>query len=164
MCGRAVEKLFLFHGRGRNGKGLLNKLMAYALSNYAMKGDIKILTNEKTMGACPEIANMDRKRYIYFQEPSKRKRLNNQIVKDLTGGEAKARLLYSNEDKVRLNCSVCMECNDRPLFQEPPTTAEYDRVVDILFTSHFEEDKRLVDKEQKKFEINVEYTNINMHL
>jgi len=109
-----------------------------ALGNYAIIANNAILTEKKRTGANPEIANLHKKRYVVFREPSSKDRFQNAMVKELTGGGTfSARNLYEKETQKVLTMTCVVECNKKPLFAETPQVAEMERVVDILFRNTF---------------------------
>jgi hypothetical protein len=125
--------------------------MAFSLGDYCYKGDITLLTHKTkdVKGANPELAGVDKKRYVYFQEPEKGRKLENSNIKDMTGGgELKARFCYSNKTSVGLHNTTVIECNDRPLLKEEPTKAEIRRIMDVLFESSFTETEEDVNEEK----------------
>lgn len=79
----------IYNGVGRNGKSRLVELMTMILGDY--KGDVPItlVTQKRTAigSLSPEIAALKGKRYAVMQEPSKGERLNDGIMKQLTGGD-----------------------------------------------------------------------------
>jgi phage/plasmid-associated DNA primase len=151
MSGRAIEKFFVFNGGGRNGKGMTNEFLAVVLGDYY--GSISPLVfnenqkNKNSAGANPEIAGIDKKRYVVTKEPQKDALLHNNIIKDFTGGGCiKARMNYSNKTTVKLYLTLVMECNVKPNFSEVPKDADAERINDILFGSKFCNDEKEWDK------------------
>ena len=84
--GKALEKIIIWNSGGRNGKGLLNDLFLNALGNYGMIGNNSLLTDKSRLGAQPELANIDGKRYVVFREVPETSKFENSEVKELTGG------------------------------------------------------------------------------
>ena len=76
-------------GVGRNGKSVLMKLMSLTLGEY--KGDVPLtlLTQQraKVGGLSPELVQLKGVRYAVIQEPSKGEKMNEGIMKQLTGGD-----------------------------------------------------------------------------
>ena len=53
--------------------------------------------NKQSASANPEIANLNKKRYVVSKEPQRDAPLQNSVIKDLTGGGGtNARKLYSS--------------------------------------------------------------------
>jgi len=142
MSGRAIEKFFVFNGAGRNGKGLTNEFLEKVFGSYYVGVSPTIFSenqkNKSSAGANPEIAKLNKKRYIVSKEPQKDAPLHNSVIKDLTGGgNTSARMLYSSQTQVKLCGTNVMECNEKPPFSEPPKDADAERINDILFGSKF---------------------------
>ena len=142
LSGIPIEKFFIFNGNGRNGKGLITEFLQKVFGNYFAVLDPKFFTEDqsrKTVGSAnPEVANLDRKRYVVAKEPERDAKLQNSVIKAVTGGGTiNARFLYSSKTTVRLCLTCIMECNDKPLFSEEPKDADVERINDVLFASKF---------------------------
>jgi phage/plasmid-associated DNA primase len=143
MTGRAIEKFFVFNGAGRNGKGFTNEFLQIVLGDYYESVSPTIFSedqkNKTSSGANPEIAKLDKKRYVVAKEPKKDNPLHNSVIKDLTGGGfTSARMLYSSKTNVKLSMTCVMECNPpKPPFSDSPKDADMERINDILFQSKF---------------------------
>lgn len=142
MSGRAIEKFFVFNGAGRNGKGVTNEFLQVVLGDYFVSVSPTIYSenqkNKSSAAANPEIAKLDKKRYIVAKEPEKDAPLHNSVVKDMTGGgSTSARMLYSSKTEVKLCGTNVLECNAKPNFSEAPKDADAERINDILFGSKF---------------------------
>jgi hypothetical protein len=156
--GRCLEKFIVFNGRGGNGKGLINDLMLLALGNYAMIGNNGILFECSKTGGNPEKANLHKKRYVVFREPPEKKKFENSIIKELTGGGGfSARNNYENKCEKELNLTMVVECNDRPQFTEEPKDAEIRRIIDLFFRSSFIDDESMVDEKNNIYLKNINY-------
>jgi len=142
MTGRAIEKCFIFNGEGRNGKGLTHEFLQVVLGDYFTTVSPIVFCEDqkkKTSSAPnPEVAGLDKKRYVVAKEPPKDLPFQNNVIKDFTGGgDTKASMKYSNKTAVKLCMTLAIECNEKPLFAEPPGNAEAERIDDILFVSKF---------------------------
>ena len=142
LSGKAIEKLFIYNGAGRNGKGFHNEFMETVIGTYYVSFSPLVFTenqkNKSSSGANPEIAKLNKKRYGVAKEPSKDNPFNNSVIKDFTGGGyVSARMNYSNNTKVKLTLTGVVECNVKPPFSEAPTNADIERINDILFGSKF---------------------------
>ena len=91
----------IYRGSGSNGKSKLIELMSYALGEEGgYKGTVPItLVTEKRNGiggTSSEVIQLKGARYAVMQEPKKDEKLNEGIMKELTGGDPiQARALYS---------------------------------------------------------------------
>ena len=117
LSGLCIEKFFVLNGGGGNGKGWLNEFMMYCLGDYYADVDVSLLQKKykpNSSSPNPSLANIDKKRYIVFKEPSASKGLDNDEIKRLTGGgKLKGRILYSNKTDILLFNTTFLECNDR---------------------------------------------------
>jgi phage/plasmid-associated DNA primase len=131
------------NGCGRNGKGLLNELMLIMLGgDYSYTGNINCLTKPIGSGANPELANLNKKRFVKFEEPNDNDCLQLGNIKKLTGeGYLNARMNYSNDTKTKLDITLIFECNKKPNVNGKIDEAIIDRFVDVLFQSYFTNDE-----------------------
>jgi phage/plasmid-associated DNA primase len=143
LDGKAYQKIFIFTGFGGNGKGCINDFVCLLLGDDYAKGNIKstLISNELKEGANPELAVISKKRFITFQEPEKKKKLNNSTLKELTGGgkTISARGCFSNDVNTYLNMSLIIECNERPLLKEKAGNSMKRRLEILEFESNFTE-------------------------
>lgn len=151
ISGRAIEHFFILNGSGRNGKGLCNQALELCFGDYFYHASYAILTEDpkkKTSAdANPDLANIDKARYVIMKEPPKDSPINNNVVKDLTGGgTAKARRLYKDKCDVQLHGTFGMETNERPPLREEATIADAERILDLLFGSTFTSNALKVDE------------------
>jgi len=91
----------VYHGSGSNGKSILADLMSLVLGEY--KGVVPITLVTESRGrigsTSDEIVKLKGVRYAVMQEPSKGVKLNEGIMKELTGGDPiQARGLYSESE------------------------------------------------------------------
>lgn len=77
----------IYNGCGENGKSKLVELMTLVLGDYKGVVPITLVTRSRgnVGGLSPEIADLKGVRYAVMQEPSKNDRLNDGIMKELTG-------------------------------------------------------------------------------
>ena len=151
ISGRAIEHFFILNGSGRNGKGLCNQALEMCFGDYFYHASYAILTEDpkkKTSAdANPDLANIDKARYVVMKEPPKDSPINNNVVKDLTGGgTAKARRLYKDKCDVRLHATIAMETNAIPPLREEATVADAERIIDMLYGSNFTSNTMKVDE------------------
>ena len=87
VCKEQTINMYL--GIGQNGKSVLVNLMELVLGEY--KGDVplSLITQQRTKigGLAPELVQLKGVRYAVIQEPSKGDRINEGIMKQLTGGD-----------------------------------------------------------------------------
>ena len=91
----------VYHGSGSNGKSILADLMSATLGDYKGTVPITLVTDArgKIGGTSDEVLKLKGVRYAVMQEPSKNVKLNEGIMKELTGGDPiQARGLYSESE------------------------------------------------------------------
>jgi len=91
----------VYHGSGSNGKSILADLMSVTLGEYKGTVPITLVTDVrgKIGGTSDEVLKLKGVRYAVMQEPSKNVKLNEGIMKELTGGDPlQARGLYSESE------------------------------------------------------------------
>ncbi len=158
LDGRCIEKFIVFNGSGGNGKGVMDDLMLIMLGNYALLGNNGLLFENSKTGSNPEKANLHKKRFVLFREPPEKKKFENAIIKELTGGGIfSARSHHEKETEKELNLTMIVECNKRPLFSEEPTNADVRRIIDIFFRSSFDTDDSKIDHSKYIFKANPYY-------
>ena len=142
------EKFFMANGCGRNGKGLLNELMVKTLGqDYAYNGNIETLTKPLKSGANPELAQLNKKRFVKFEEPNDHDVLQLGNIKKLTGeGIINARESYSNNTQQILQLTMVIELNKRINANGRIDESVIERFVDIHFQSYFTNDKEELEK------------------
>ena len=98
LTGRTDEHcLFFLHGAGQNGKTTFTETMRILLGDYSQRIGIDALLQFWKQGSAAnsDIANMAGARFVLGSEIPENRKLNESLVKDLTGGDAMtARHLY----------------------------------------------------------------------
>jgi P4 family phage/plasmid primase-like protien len=99
LIGNCPNQTFnMYIGVGQNGKSVLVNLMEKVLGDYKAVVPLSLITNGRTKigGVAPEVAALKGIRYAVMQEPSKGDKINEGIMKELTGGDPiTARGLYA---------------------------------------------------------------------
>lgn len=115
LIGTNVNQTFnIFLGSGSNGKSRFVDLMTYALGEY--KGTVPItLVSEKRNGiggTSSEVIQLKGIRLAVMQEPSKDTKINEGVLKELTGGDPiQARALYSESETFIPQFKLCVCTN-----------------------------------------------------
>lgn len=84
------QKLAAFYGEGRNGKGVLSKLVQWVIGDYASTLQFASLlddTRKRGSEATPDWARLPGVRAVFAGEPKKGARLDDGLIKQLTGGD-----------------------------------------------------------------------------
>ncbi|HKA17617.1 MAG TPA: hypothetical protein VKN18_04805 [Blastocatellia bacterium] len=92
------DHIFVIHsGGGLNGKGTFTRALACVLGDYATTVDLALLTETRHGAHDASTSVLFRRRLAFASETSRRVRLAEAQVKNLTGGDAiQARRLYEN--------------------------------------------------------------------
>jgi len=91
----------VYHGSGSNGKSIIADLMSETLGEYKGTVPITLVTEKRGLigGTSDEVLQLKGVRYAVMQEPTKGVKLNEGIMKELTGGDPiQARGLYSKSE------------------------------------------------------------------
>lgn len=85
------SRMCIFHGKGRNGKGVFEDATGWVLGDYGGSTPVKTFLIEgiaKGAGqATPELAKLPRLRSLRTSEPSKEAKLDEALIKLVTGGD-----------------------------------------------------------------------------
>jgi P4 family phage/plasmid primase-like protien len=113
LIGKNINQTFnIYRGDGCNGKSLLTDLMTLTLGEYVGVVPINLITDKRTSigSATSEIMQLKGVRYAIMQEPSKDAKINEGMMKQLTGDSyMTARALYCESEKftIQFNLVVC---------------------------------------------------------
>jgi P4 family phage/plasmid primase-like protien len=89
----------IYKGSGRNGKSKFVELMGHALGDYKGTVPITLITQKRNSigSTSSEVAQLNAIRYAVMQEPSKGDKINEGIMKEITGGDPiQARALFKD--------------------------------------------------------------------
>ena len=102
LIGTNLNQTFnVYHGSGSNGKSMLADLMSLTLGDYKGTVPITLVTEKRNAigGTSSEVMQLKGIRYAVMQEPSKGVKLNEGIMKELTGGDPiQGRALYCESE------------------------------------------------------------------
>ncbi|MBK5924877.1 hypothetical protein CCR90_14100 [Rhodovulum sulfidophilum] len=90
MTGIKMQRLAFFYGGGANGKSVLVDTIARVLGPYAATARIESLTGTNRRGggdATPDLIPLMGARFVRTSEPDEGQRLQEGLIKELTGGE-----------------------------------------------------------------------------
>lgn len=112
------QKLAFLHGAGANGKSVLVDLMAKIIGDYAATAKIESLTGQNRRGggdATPDLVPLMGARMVRASEPDEGERLQEGVIKELTGGEPiLVRALHSDFVEVRPVFKLTISGNHKP--------------------------------------------------
>ncbi len=112
------QALFICHGGGLNGKSTFTDLIKTVMGDYAATVKIETFLSTKQRGggdATPDLAKLAAVRLVLTAEPRIGDRLDESIVKMVTGGEEMAvRRLFRDEFEFRPVFKLILSCNPRP--------------------------------------------------
>jgi len=147
LSGHRLEKIVVANGNGRNGKGLLNELFAFLLGNYYYKLPVDVLTKDINMvGANPQLANLNNKRFVVCCEPDDKKSLKMHTAKEITGCDTiNARGLYQSNTITNLLLTLVIEANKKPELDGRMDNAILNRLIDVNFVNTFSDNPDLIN-------------------
>jgi phage/plasmid-associated DNA primase len=152
LINKCHEKFIIFDGRGGNGKSVTTRFMLEVLGEYGYKANVQTLCSKQKIGANPEIANMNHKRYIIFSEPESTEKIHNSIMKELTGSaKINARKLYDNKCDIIIPATIVLECNDKIILKNDSTDGEERRIINYTYKSKFTKDPKEVNEKERIF-------------
>jgi len=152
------QTFHVYHGSGSNGKSLMVDLMSAALGDYKGTVPITLVTDVrgKIGGTSDEVLKLKGVRYAVMQEPSKNAKLNEGIMKELTGDDpVQARGLYSESEIFKPQFKLAVGTNN--LFDiDSNDDGTWRRIRKCPFVSkfvddgeHYEDDTKYVFKKDK---------------
>lgn len=157
MLGMANEEcMFILHGKTtRNGKSTMLSAIHHLLGDYASVSPVSIICksdrSKNAEAANPMLASLKGKRFVTMAESNQYGKLDEEMIKQLTGGEEiKARNLYEAASSFLPQFTLWLSCNDLPSVNDKSLFAS-DRVRVIEFNRHFteaEQDKNLKNEFQ----------------
>lgn len=148
MLGAAREEcMFILHGKTtRNGKSTLLSAIHHLLGDYASVSPVSIICKSdrarNAEAANPMLASLKGKRFVTMAESNQYGKLDEEMIKQLTGGEEiKARNLYEAAATFLPQFTLWLSCNDLPAVNDKSLFAS-DRVRVIEFGRHFKEEEQ----------------------
>jgi P4 family phage/plasmid primase-like protien len=154
------QKIYIFSGKGSNGKSLTQKIINASLGNYYNSLSNNFLTGStKKNSPEPELVYCQGVRYLSISEPddTENKKFNVANLKNWSGGDIiKCRGLYSkNLIEYYPQFTLFINCNDLPELSNIDDGIKR-RIRNVYFPFQF--------KEQKELNNNVNYRLININL
>ena len=141
------ECMFILHGKTtRNGKSTLLSTIQHLLGDYATVSPVSIICKgdraKNAEAASPMLASLKGKRFVTMAESNQYGKLDEETIKQLTGGEEiKARNLHEAPMTYLPQFTLWLSCNDLPAVQDKSLFAS-ERIRVIEFTRHFDLNER----------------------
>lgn len=150
LTGITREQQFVIAwGSGRNGKGTLLNLITDILADYAKTTPTEVLYAKKFDKPSNDIARLNGARFVLASEGERGKRLDEPLVKKMTGQDVlAARFLYKETFEFMPQFKIILMTNDKPSASEDDA-ALWARIQLVPFTRKFEgaaQDKNLKEK------------------
>ena len=151
------ERLGIFTGLSRNGKGVLSELMENTLGDYYGAGSGSFVQNERPSSdrPQPDLINYRKKRLVILNEVDEKRGLNIQFTKNLVGNDIiPCRGLFSNiEIQVRAQFKLILNCNQRPIMDSDRMDL-WSKVYLLEFPVTFVDDPKDIKNEYQKLKNN----------
>lgn len=155
LLGMANEEcMFILYGKTtRNGKSTLLNTIETMLGDYAKVVPVGMICRgdrqKDEEAASPTLAALKGKRFITMAESDEYGRLDEEKIKQLTGGEEiSARALYQSAITYKPQFTMWLSCNNLPAVRDKSLFAS-ERIKVIEFNRHFspaEQDTHLKDE------------------
>ncbi|MBC1420199.1 DNA primase family protein, partial [Listeria fleischmannii] len=120
LTGSTQEQvMFILYGNGRNGKSVFLDIINDIFGTYATNIQPQtIMVKQQTSNANSDIARLQSARFVTTTEPNEGVRLDEGLVKQLTGGDkVTARHLYKNEFEFTPEFKIWMATNHKPIIR-----------------------------------------------
>lgn len=150
LTGSTKEQcIFFLYGLGRNGKSTFLDIISELAGNYASHAQPEtIMTkNQMSSNTLSDIARLRGARFVTTVEPNENVKLNEGLVKQLTGGDkVTARFLYGREFEFIPEFKIWLGANHKPIIKGTDEGI-WRRIRLIPFTANIPDNK--IDKNLK---------------
>jgi putative DNA primase/helicase len=111
--------MFILYGHGSNGKSVFLEIISELMGNYAMTMQAQtIMVKQNQSSANSDIARLKGARLVTSSEPNEGVRLDEGLVKQLTGGDkVTARHLYGKEFEFEPEFKLWLATNHKPIIR-----------------------------------------------
>lgn len=113
--------LFILHGDGNNGKSTLLEVLSHVLGGYAVDTPTDTIMRKpnQSSGISNDIARLANARMVTASEPAEGQRLNDELIKQMTGGYAlTARFLHAEFFSFTPRFKLWLDTNHIPSIRE----------------------------------------------
>lgn len=120
LCGSTQEQImFILYGNGRNGKSVFLDVISDLFGSYAANIQPQtIMVKSQSSSASSDIARLDGARFVTASESGDGVRLDEGLVKQLTGGDkVTARFLHENEFEFDPQFKLWLCTNHKPIIR-----------------------------------------------
>ncbi len=125
LTGSTAEQcMFVCYGEGRNGKSTLLDVLYELLGGYAanVQPEVLMANRKNSGGPLSEIARLRGARLVVSAEPEEGMRLNEGLIKQLTGGDrVTARFLYGKDFEFKPEFKLWIAANHKPVIRGTDT-------------------------------------------
>lgn len=143
------RKLIIPHGPGRNGKSVALQTLKNVLGEYAISAPSETFMAKRDGTTPNDIASLLGARFVFASETNEGHRLDESVIKKLTGGEEiSARFLYAEWFSFLPTFTPWLATNHRPVIRGSDH-AIWDRIALVPFNVRIpdeEQDADLLDK------------------
>ena len=130
------HKLAMFWGEGRNGKGVLTKLQQWLAGDYAAIVQFSSLLDDRARRGSepsPDLAKLPGARVVFAGEPKKGQRLDDGLVKQITGGDdLTVRRLNRDPFDLKPTFKLTLSFNNKPRIHDD-THGMWSRILLVPF-------------------------------
>lgn len=135
-----IQKLFIWSGRGRNGKSLLADFLGFVFGDYTTTVEDSFLVGESKSNYDSNLASCKNKRIVICSEPqddNNNGTIKTSYIKKITGeSKIKTREIYKSVFEMNINFVPFLLCNDKPRLKSVDKSIT-DRIIDIPFLTYF---------------------------
>ena len=119
LTGSTKEQvMFILHGKGRNGKSIFLETVSNIMGSYAKTIQAETIMVHRQSGPNSDIARLKGARLVTSSEPNEGYRLDEGLVKQLTGGDkVTARKLYGQEFEFEPQFKLWLATNHKPIIR-----------------------------------------------
>ena len=134
LIGRRFKKFMILNGAGDNGKSNLMEVIMKMLGSYGFKIDVAQVCKGKKDNFT--LNNINKKRFVYCEEPNNDNQFDSAFIKEFTGGNLSYRKLHSTKCDVKVDSLWCILCNEKPHLSKVGDAIS-ERLIDFPFLSKF---------------------------
>lgn len=156
LYGQNTKEIFIvFSGMGANGKSLIANYLYEAFGTLMTSIPVEMLTDKKIGpgAANPYLGSSRYSRIITFSEPQEGSKVNNALIKELTGNDIiKTRNLYSQPFEFTPKFTPIVLCNTCFKLQDSSDHAMARRLIYIKFNVNFKKNPKPNNPFEKKID------------